>query len=98
MADTFTLTGKILFIGEEKHISEKFNTREFAIEEYHPQYPQKVLFQLVNKNCDLVLNRQIGDEVTVNFNIKGREWVSPNGEIKYFNTLEAWKIEDVKAE
>ena len=35
----------------------------------------------------------IGDEITVNFDLRGREWKSPQGEIKYFNSLEAWKIE-----
>lgn len=94
---SLSITGTIIKIFDEKHISEKFNTREFAIEVYHPQYPQKNSFTCVNSKCDLLINRQPGDVVNVHFNIKGREWVSPNGEIKYFNTLEAWKIEDVKA-
>ena len=29
----------------------------------------------------------------VQFNLRGREWSNPQGEVKYFNTLDAWKIE-----
>jgi len=31
--------------------------------------------------------------VDVAINIRGREWTSPQGEIKYFNSIEAWRIE-----
>ena len=31
--------------------------------------------------------------VNVEFSVRGREWKSPSGEIKYFNSLDAWTIE-----
>ena len=34
-----------------------------------------------------------GDQVNVSFLLKGREWTAPDGEVKYFNTLEAWRVE-----
>jgi len=40
---------------------------------------------------------QVGDEVKVMFNLRGREWTSPSGEVKYFNSLDAWRIERVAA-
>ena len=40
---------------------------------------------------------QPGENITVHFNLRGREWTSPQGEIKYFNTLEAWKIDKAGA-
>ena len=36
---------------------------------------------------------QIGDEVTAHINLRGREWTNPQGEVKYFNTIEAWKLD-----
>ena len=38
---------------------------------------------------------QVGEFVDVSFNLRGREWTSPQGEVKYFNTVEAWRIERV---
>ena len=35
--------------------------------------------------------------VEVSFNLRGREWTSPTGDVKYFNTLEAWRIETAQA-
>ncbi len=43
-------------------------------------------------------NYNVNDELTVHFNLRGREWKSPQGEIKYFNTLEAWRLERKKTE
>ena len=41
-------------------------------------------------------NLQIGQIVKVHFNLQGREWTSPQGEVKYFNTVVGWKIEVVQ--
>ena len=53
-----------------------------------------ISFQLVQDKCSLLEAYNEGDEISVNFNLRGREWVSPkDGTTKYFNSLEAWKIE-----
>ena len=59
-------------------------------------YPQTIIIQLTQQRCDLLNNLQVGQNVKVYINIKGREWRSPYGEIKYFNTIEAWKIEVIQ--
>jgi hypothetical protein len=41
---------------------------------------------------------KVGNQLEVSFNLRGREWTSPAGEVKYFNTLEAWKIERIGTE
>lgn len=56
-----------------------------------------ITFQLAQDRCNLVDSANLGDEIRVFFNLKGREWKSPQGETKYFNTIEAWKIELVNA-
>lgn len=58
----------------------------------HDQY---ITFVLFNDKCNLLTKFKEGDEVVVHFNLKGREANLPQG-IKYFNTLEAWKIQPVK--
>ena len=57
------------------------------------QYPQHISFQLTQDKCSLIDQYNVGDEIKVHFNLRGREWTSPKNEVKYFNTLEAWRIE-----
>lgn len=57
------------------------------------QYPQDIIIQFTQGNCALLDNLQIGQIVKIHFNLQGREWTSPQGEVKYFNTVVGWKIE-----
>lgn len=60
------------------------------------QYPQDIIIQFAQGYCALLDNLQIGQIVKVHFNLQGREWTSPQGEVKYFNTVVGWKIEVVQ--
>ena len=60
------------------------------------QYPQTIIIQFTQQRCDLLNNLQVGQNVKVYINIRGREWRSPYGETKYFNTIEGWKIEVIQ--
>lgn len=80
---------------ETQKVSEKFSKREFVITtDSTTPYPQNVLFQVTGDKCALLDKFNEGDELTVQFNLRGREWNGPQG-IKYFNTLEAYRIEKV---
>jgi hypothetical protein len=87
------ITGTLKVKGESKSVSDKFMKREFVVTIPDGTYPQHVSFQLTQDRCILLDNFKTGDTVTVHFNLRGREWTSPQMEIKYFNTLEAWKID-----
>lgn len=79
-------------------VSERFKKRDFVLTiEPGSPYPQHVTFQLVQDKVTLIDNVNAGDEIKVLFNLKGREWTSPQGEVKYFNTIDAWRIEKVGA-
>jgi hypothetical protein len=88
---SFKLTGKIKVI-KPTEVSKSFSKRDFVIET-SDQYPQLVTFQITQDKCALLDNMKIGSQVEVSFNLKGREWTSPAGEVKYFNTVEAWRID-----
>lgn len=60
------------------------------------QYQQDIIIQFAQGNCALLDNLQIGQIVKIHFNLQGREWTSPQGEVKYFNTVVGWKIEVVQ--
>ena len=60
------------------------------------QYPQTIIIQFTQQRCDLLDSLQVGQIVKVYINIRGREWTNPQGETKYFNTIEGWKIEVIQ--
>ena len=57
------------------------------------QYPQDIIIQFTQGNCALLDRFQVGQMVKIHFNLQGREWTNPQGEVKYFNTVLGWKIE-----
>jgi len=87
------ITGILKVKTDAQQVSEKFKKREFVLSDNSSQYPQHISFQLTQDKCGLLDQYNVGDELKVHFNLRGREWTSPKGEIKYFNTLEAWRIE-----
>lgn len=86
------LTGTLKAVFETKQVSATFSTREFVITT-EEQYPQHILLQLVQDKCDLIESYAEGEKITVGINLRGREWTNPQGEVKYFNTIQAWKIQ-----
>lgn len=79
-------------------VSERFKKRDFVLTvEPGSPYPQHVTFQLVQDKVSLLDGFNVGDEMKVLFNLKGREWTSPQGEVKYFNTIDAWRMEKLAA-
>jgi hypothetical protein len=85
---------RIKVINPTVQVSEKFSKREFVVtDSSNGNYPQDILFQSTQDKCAILDSFQLNDHVDVSFNIRGREWTSPQGEIKYFTSLEAWRIE-----
>jgi single-strand DNA-binding protein len=89
--------GKLHTVKETQVVSEKFKKREFVVET-EDQYPQLILIQLTQDRVDLINLFEVGDSVTVSINLRGRSWENPQGEVKYFNTVEAWRIEGEAAD
>lgn len=89
----YKFQGKIKVINDTQEISEKFKKREFVVTDTSSMYPQDVMFQSVQDKCAILDEFSVEDEVEVSFNLRGREWTSPDGVVKYFNTLDAWRIE-----
>lgn len=91
----FKLTGTLKVIMDTVQVSEKFSKREFVIHDSSSMYPQDISFQAAQDKCSMLDAFAEGEEVEVSFNLRGREWTSPKGEVKYFNTLDAWRIEKI---
>jgi hypothetical protein len=91
----FKLQGTIKLIKDTQQVSGTFSKREFVVTESSSMYPQDVLFEATQDKCSMLDGINQGENVEVSFNIRGREWTSPQGEVKYFNSLSAWRIERV---
>ena len=91
------VTGKIKKIDETKTFgSNGFRKREMVLTT-DEQYPQFLLIEFVQDKCDLLNNFSVGEDVRVSINLRGREWQSPQGEIKYFNSIQGWRLEKLQA-
>jgi hypothetical protein len=87
------VTGTLKAKFDTQKVSDRFQKREFVLTtEANTPYPQHVSFQVTQDKCGLLDQFNPGEELRVQFNLRGREWNGPQG-IKYFNTLEAWRIE-----
>ncbi len=91
------VTGQLKLKYDTQKVSDKFQKRDFVLAtDLSTPYPQYVSFQVTQDKCSMLDAYNQGDEIKVQFNLRGREWNGPQG-IKYFNTLEAWRIERVGA-
>jgi hypothetical protein len=88
------IKGKLLEKFDTQQVTDSFRKREFVVEyAENPQYPEFIKFELIQTNCEQLDGVDVGQEINVNFNLKGRKWTDKNGEVKYFNSLQAWRLE-----
>jgi hypothetical protein len=90
---SYKLTGTIKVKGETVQVSEKFSRRELVITDNSSMYPQDIQMQFTQDKCSLLDLYEVGQVVEVSFNLQGKAWQNPQGETKYFNTLNCWRIE-----
>ena len=92
----FQMQGKVHAAFGTEQVTQRFRKREFVLElDGESRYPQYVMFQLTGDRCERLDGIEKGDAVAVEFSLRGREWTSPKGEIRYFNSLEVWSIDRV---
>ena len=91
------ILGKVKMIGAEQQISATFKKRELVITT-DEQYPQHILVEFTQDKTTLLDSYTVGEPVKVSINLRGREWVNPQGETKYFNSIQGWRIEKMQTE
>jgi uncharacterized protein Veg len=88
--------GKVKMIGETQTFgSNGFRKREIVVTT-EEQYPQHIMVEFVQDKTDLLNSYQVGQNVKISINLRGREWVNPQGETKYFNSIQGWRIENLQ--
>lgn len=91
------ISGKIKVINAEQQVSASFKKRELVVTT-EETYPQHIMIEFAQDKCDLLDNYKPGDSVKVSINLRGREWISPSGETKYFNSIQGWRVEKHQAQ
>ena len=92
------ILGKVKLINETKEYgSNGFRKREIVLTTQE-QYPQNILVEFIQDRTDLLDAYNIGDFVKIDINLRGREWTNDKGEVKYFNSIQGWRIEKVEDE
>ena len=87
------LEGTIKKIGNTQTFNSGFQKREMVLLTQE-QYPQPISIEFLSDKCDLLDKVKEGQFATVYINVRGREWADPKGEVKYFNSITGWKIEN----
>ena len=87
------ITATIKSIGTTQEVSEKFKKRELIVTySENPTYPETLKFEATQDKVSILDGLNIGDQVEVHFNLRGREWTNKEGVISVFNTLGVWKV------
>jgi len=86
------LVGKIKVIFDTQNISAKFRKRELVLVT-EERYPQQILVEFTQDKISMLDDVAVGDEVRIQIDIRGREWTSPRGDVKYFVSIQGWRIE-----
>jgi len=91
------VSGKVKVVSAEIQVSATFRKRELVVTT-DEQYPQHIMIEFTQDKSDLLNNVAVGDAVKVSINLGGREWVNPQGETKYFNSIRGWRVEKLQTE
>lgn len=86
------ISGTIKMIGQSQHVSSSFRKRELVVTT-DEQYPKHILIEFNQDKCDLLNGFHVGQNVKVSINLRGREWINPQEEKRYFNSIQGWKID-----
>jgi single-strand DNA-binding protein len=91
-------TGMVMLVGQTQVFSERFQKRTVELEiGDNPEYPQRCEFVFTQDRVSLLNDIHEGDVVKVEFNLRGREWIPPDGRPRrVFNELNGWKISPVQ--
>jgi hypothetical protein len=85
---SYDLTGKVKLVQDAQTFSSGFTKREIVVTVEDGKYPQEINLEFLQDRVSLLDSIQEGQEVTISFDIRGREY---NG--RYFNNLVGWKIQ-----
>ena len=88
------LQGTIRKIEETQTFKSDFKKRNVILTT-DDKYPQHVAIEFLQDKIAILDNYNTGDQVKIAINIRGKEWINPEGVTKYFNSIVGWRIEKI---
>lgn len=87
------IKAKVHEIGDVQQVTDTFKKRDLIVEyAENPQFVEYIRFEATQDRTSLFDNLNVGDEVEVSFNLRGRPWTNKDGITTYFNSLVAWRV------
>lgn len=91
------ITGRIIAVLDKRTGVSNATGTAWSVQQYvietHEQYPKKMCFDVFGEDRIKQFAIQIGEEVTVSFDLDAREYQG-----RWYNSIRAWKVEKVKPE
>lgn len=93
------IRGKVHEVGDVQQVTDTFKKRDLIVQyAENPQFVEYIRFEATQDRTTLFDSLNVGDEVDVSFNLRGRPWTNKDGVTSYFNSLVAWRVTKVAAE
>lgn len=89
---SYEMNGKVVHVGKEETFGSNGFRKRLVVLMTDEQYPQTIPFEFTQDKCELLDRVKLNDKITVKFNLRGREWTNPEGEVKYFGSLQGWAL------
>lgn len=87
------IRGKVHEVGQIQQVSESFKKRDLIVAyAEHPQFVEYIKLEATQDRVNIFDNLQVGEDVEVSFNLRGRPWTNKDGVTTYFNSLVAWRV------
>ncbi len=94
------ISGRLVHKGDAQQVTDTFKKREFALDISENvngnTYANFASLQLTQAKCDMLDAYNEGDILKVNFNVRGKRY-EKDGNVRYFSSLDAWRIEKVQS-
>jgi len=93
------ITGKVHEVGPVQQVTDTFKKRDLVVQyAENPQFVEYIKFEATQDRVTIFDNLNVGDEVAVSFNLRGRPWTNKEGITSYFNSLVAWRVNKVNTD
>ena len=88
------IKGKVINVKPVETVgANNFKKASIWVETTTDQYPQTIEIEFVKDKADEIQTIELGSDVTVKINIRGRKWTGNDGVEKVFTSIQGWNVE-----
>ena len=88
------IKGKVINVKPVETVgANNFKKASIWVETTTDQYPQTIEIEFIKDKADEIQTIEVGSDVTVKINIRGRKWTGNDGVEKVFTSIQGWNVE-----